>query len=187
MEYLQGAQESQSGSTSLQRLHSIKCTSTKVGRTLSQNYIPYWNAFMHEQILQSLLKSWSRWSTQTNGLTPQASDLSANQEGSRCTGHLRTTLAQESDCKCTYALKRIVVQPGLTHKFPKVEVIEPSGVCQGLEPILMTNCKDKVFYGSRGTQEKGHARRTADLKQVGQIQGWAEIDQLTQDFCSGEL
>ena len=40
-------------------------------------------------------------------------------------------------------LKRIVVQPGLRHMFPKDEVIEPSGVCQGLEPILTTTCKDK--------------------------------------------
>jgi hypothetical protein len=40
-------------------------------------------------------------------------------------------------------LKRMVVQPGLTHKFPKDEVIEPSGLCQGLEPILTTACKDK--------------------------------------------
>ena len=33
-------------------------------------------------------------------------------------------LAQESDPKCTCALKRIVVQPGLTHNFPKDEVIQ---------------------------------------------------------------
>lgn len=181
----------QSGSTSLQRLHSIKCTSTKVGGTLSWNCIPYWNAFMHEQILQSLLKSWSWWSTQTNGLAPQASDLSVNQEWSRCTGHLHTTLAQESDSKCTHALKRIVVQPGLRHKFPKDEVIEPSGFAKGWNLFWRLLAKTSFLWmslkWSRETQEKGHARQTAELKQVGQIQGWAEIDQLTQDFCSGEL
>ena len=183
----------QSGSTSLQRLHSIKCTCTKVSRTLSWNCIPYWNAFMHEQILQSLLKSWSWWSTQTNGLTPQASDLAANQEWSRCTGHLHTTLAQESDSKCTYALKRIVVQPGLTHKFPKDGVIEPSGVCQGLEPILTTTCKDKFSMNVAKMIERDAGERPCTAN--GGIEASRTDTRLSRDrstdtglqYCSGEL